>query len=247
MPGVRHRMLASPDGAKSVPVYPHLFLSRSAGATFVAMARAPRVIVPDGIYHVTARGSNQGAIFIFDRDRLDFLDLLSRVVEDYELVCHAYCLMTNHYHLVLETRDARLSNAMKALNGTYARRFDVRHSRTAHVFRNRFRSEFIDSDEYLLTACRYVVLNPVRARLCGQPGEWPWSSYRSLAGIEPARRFLSEGLVLSLFGDPSDRARAKYRAFVADGIDSSSCLTPAWDVASRSASALDEVESLSWR
>ncbi len=156
---------------------------------------------------------------MFDRDRYDILDLLARVVRDYQLVCHTYCLMTNHYHLVLGTPDARLSAAMKVLNGEYARRFDVRHRRTAHVFRNRFGSELIDNDEYLLSACRYVVLNPVRAGLCGHPAEWPWSSYRALAGLEPAPAFLAEQFVLSLFDDTSERARAAYRRFIADGLD----------------------------
>jgi REP element-mobilizing transposase RayT len=196
---------------------------------------------------VTARGSNQGAVFVFDRDRQDFLDLLSHVVGRYELACHSYCLMTNHYHLVLGTPTSQLSTAMKVLNGTYAARFDRRHGRTAHVFRNRFHSELIDSDEYLLTACRYVVLNPVRARLCGHPGEWPWSSYRAHAGVEPAPSFLAESTVLPFFGDTSERAMAGYREFVDDGIENARCLTPGVASASANAYKLDEVESPSWR
>ena len=134
--------------------------------------------------------------------------------------------MTNHYHLVVGTPDGRLSRAMKALNGTYARQFDVRHSRTAHVFQNRFRSELVDTDEYLLTVSRYVALNPVRAGLCGHPAEWPWSSYRALAGIDAAPDFLSETFILSLFGDVTETARAGYRRFVNDELDSNRCLTP---------------------
>ena len=190
------------------------------------MARPPRSIVPNGIYHVTSRGSNKGAIFTFDRDRHAILELLSRTVRDYDLVCHSYCLMTNHYHLVLETPDARLSRAMKVLNGTYAMQFDMRYGRTAHVFQNRFRSELVDSDEYLLTVCRYVALNPVRAGLCRHPAEWPWSSYRALAGFDAAPEFLSESFILSLFGDTIETARAGFRRFVDDELDNDRCLTP---------------------
>ena len=213
------------------------------------MPRGPRVIIPDGIYHLTARGSNRGAIFVFDQDRYDILERIARVVDEYELVCHTYCLMTNHYHLVVGTPDARLSKAMKALNGGYARRFDARHGRSAHVFRNRFRSELIDSDEYLLTACRYVVLNPVRAGLCGHPAEWPWSSYRALAGLEPAPIFLSEGSVLSYFGNAPDRARARYREFVDDGLDTAWCLTQVGTAPTSSifAGRRDAVEFPAWR
>jgi REP element-mobilizing transposase RayT len=157
---------------------------------------------------------------MFDRDRHDILDLLARVVRDYELVCLSYCLMTNHYHLVVGTPHARLSMAMKVLNGEYAKRFDVRHRRTAHVFQNRFGSELIDNDEYLLSACRYTVLNPVRAGLCGHPADWPWSSYQALAGLVPAPAFLAEEPVLSLFGGTSEQARAGYQRFIADALTS---------------------------
>lgn len=168
-----------------------------------------------GTYHVYSRGSNQQSIFAFDSDRIDFLGCLDRVVRRYELRCLAYCLMSNHFHLVVETPDARLSQAMKALNGRYSLRFNRRHSRDAHLFKNRFGAVLQTSEPQLLWTLCYAVRNPVEKGLCAIPEEWPWSSYRASAGLVDAPAFLAIDRLLSYFGDTSDRARARYRELVA--------------------------------
>jgi REP element-mobilizing transposase RayT len=179
------------------------------------MPRAPRSFAPGAAYHVFSRGSNRQAVFAFDSDRVDFLMCLDRVVRNYELKCLAYCLLTNHYHLVLEASAEPFSAAMKALNGRYALRFNRRHDRDAHLFKNRFGAVQQDSESQLLWALRYTVRNPVKSGLCAQPDEWPWSSYRACAGLEPAPALLALTDVLSYFGGESPEAMARYRELIA--------------------------------
>lgn len=161
-----------------------------------------------------SRGSNRQAIFTFDEDRIDFLGCLDRVVARSEISCLAYCLMMNHYHLVVETHDGQLSRAMQALNGGYALRFNRRYDRDAHLFKNRFGAVQQKTDSQLIWTLRYTVMNPVRHGLCGRPEEWRWSSYRASVGLERAPRFLDLGRLLSFFGDVSERSTAQYRACV---------------------------------
>ncbi len=170
-----------------------------------------------GVYHVWARGSNRQLIFLADADRLDFLTCLDDALARRGARCLAYVFMTNHYHLVLETADGALSALMKALNGRYALRFNRRHGRDAHLFRNRFGARLQETTEQLAWTLRYVVRNPVDSGLCGAPEEWEWSSYRATAGLEPAPRFLARERVLSYFADEPHRAMALYRAYV-DGL-----------------------------
>jgi putative transposase len=178
------------------------------------MARAPRTFVPGSIYHLYARGSNRQAIFAFDGDRVDFLGCLDRVVARGGLRCLAYCLMTNHYHLVVQTENGELSRAMKALNGRYALRFNRRYERDAHLFKNRFGAVRQGSDSQLLWTLRYTAMNPVEKGLCGSPEEWHWSSYRASIGLDQPPRFLDVERLLSYFGDVSESAVAAYRACV---------------------------------
>lgn len=178
------------------------------------MGRAPRQFAPGETYHIWSRGSNRQAIFTFDSDRVEFLVCLDRVVSRSNMRCLAYCLMSNHYHLVVETLDGELSRAMKALNGSYALRFNRRHGRDAHLFRNRFSAARQTTEAQLLWALRYAVRNPVEVGLCGNPEEWRWSSYRASAGIDRVPRFLDVQRLLSYFGDVPNRAREVYRAFV---------------------------------
>jgi putative transposase len=178
------------------------------------MPRARREFTAGGTYHVFSRGSNRQAIFRLDSDRIDFLACLARVVSRHELQCLAYCLMPNHFHLVLETPDGRLSEAMKALNGRYALRYNRRHGCDAHLFRNRFGAVNQESDSQLLWTLRYVVRNPVLAGLCARPDEWPWSSYSASAGKAKPPPFFGLTRLLSYFGEMPEVAMARYRALV---------------------------------
>ncbi len=180
------------------------------------MPRAQRQFVAGGLYHVFARGSNRQAIFTLDSDRVDFLVCLSRVVARTDTRCLAYCLMSNHYHLVVASEDGGLSRAIKALNGRYALRFNTRYAREAHLFKNRFGAIPQKTSAQLLWTLRYVVTNPVANGMCASPKEWLWSSYRASVGLDRAPRFLDVKRLLSYFGDVPERARDRYREFVAN-------------------------------
>ena len=146
------------------------------------MARQLRLEYEGALYHVTARGNGRQAIYLDDTDRRRFLDLLGQEIEQQQWRCYAYCLMDNHYHLLLETPEGNLSRGMRRLNGTYTQAFNRRHERVGHVLQGRFTSILVDKDAYLLELCRYIVLNPVRAKLVRTVHAWPWSSYRATAG-----------------------------------------------------------------
>ncbi len=166
---------------------------------------------------MTTRGNSSRLVFIDDRDREIFLLQFARIVRELEWRCHTFCLMGNHYHLLLETPRPNLAVGMCRLNGVYANRFNRRHGRAGHLFERRYHPVLIKSDSQLLECCRYVVLNPVRAGLCEGPEEWKWSSYRSIAGLAPAFPFLEIDWLLSQFGPDPITARDAYVAFVAAG------------------------------
>ena len=139
------------------------------------MARLPRSELPDGAYHITSRGVDGAPIVADDLDRLFFVALVRGTVSAFEWACHAWCLMTNHFHLVVEAPRVRVSAGMKRINGLHAQRFNHRHARRGHLFQDRFASWVIDDDEYLHAVCEYVLANPVRAGLVGRVDEWPWA------------------------------------------------------------------------
>ncbi len=184
------------------------------------MARPLRLQVPGGTYHVVARGNARQDIFLDDGDRRRFLATLRMIVERLNLLVHAYCLMRNHYHLLLETPDGNLSLALRQLNGVYAQGFNRRHERVGHLFQGRFGSSLVERDTYLLEASRYIVLNPVRAEIVACPSDWEWSSYRAHAGCATPPPFLSVDWILMQF-HAADRRSAQdaYRKFVRDGIE----------------------------
>ena len=182
------------------------------------MARPLRIEFPGAVYHVTSRGNERKAIFRDDRDRILFLDTLKEVSFRYNWLCHAYCLMGNHYHLIIDTPDGNLSIGMRQLNGIYTQKFNKRHGRVGHLFQGRFKGILIQKDSHLLEVCRYVVLNPVRAAKVQRPGEWIWSSYGATVGRKKAPPCLVTNWVLSQFGSKRKLAQARYRRFVKDGI-----------------------------
>lgn len=141
------------------------------------MPRRPRRDLPaEGIYHVTARGVAGLPIFLADLDRIDFLGLLRSVTQTLRWKCHAFCLLSTHYHLIVETPLICLSGGMRKLNGTYAQRFNRRHDRRGHLFESRFASWVVHDEDHLEAACSYILANPVAAGLCEAVGDWPWAA-----------------------------------------------------------------------
>jgi REP element-mobilizing transposase RayT len=185
------------------------------------MARPLRLEFAGAIYHLTSRGDGREAIFLDDQDREGFLSVLAAVVGRYHWRLHAYCLMGNHYHLLVETPEPNLSRGMRHLNGVYTQRFNRRHHRVGHVFQGRFKAIVVERDAYLLELVRYIVLNPVRARMHRKVHVYPWSSYRATAGLAPAPEWLTVGWLLGQFGASRARARRRYTSFVEAGIGTS--------------------------
>jgi len=167
---------------------------------------------------VTSRGNARGNIFLEDTDRQVFLEVLETVVGKYNWLCHAYCLMDNHYHILVETPDPNLSLGMRQLNGVYTQSFNRLHNRVGHVFQGRYKSILVEKNEHLLELCRYIVLNPVRAGLVSEPGKKDWSSYHATAYSVKAPDFLSVDWILGQFARTRNKARRAYRAFVTDGL-----------------------------
>lgn len=182
------------------------------------MARPLRVEYPGALYHVIARGNVKQNIFLEDRDRRKFLKWLEGTCANHNLICHAYCLMDNHYHLLVETNDANLSVAMRDLNGNYSQWFNVVHDRVGHVLQGRYKAFVIEKDLYLLEVARYIVLNPVRAGLIEHPKNWKWSSYRVTSGSIRTPRWLHVDWLLTQFSTDRRGAQQEYRQFVDEGI-----------------------------
>jgi putative transposase len=180
------------------------------------MPRPPRPRIENGLYHVTTRGNRRERIFLTRTDGLAFLAILGRVTKRYDWICHHYCLMPNHYHLLIETPRANVDKAMHGLNSGYARWFNAEHDKTGHLFERRYYSVVVESDSHLLELVRYIALNPVRARLCERAEAWRWSSYPALLGLSADDSFLTTSWILGLFGEDLSRARAGVRAFVED-------------------------------
>lgn len=181
------------------------------------MARPLRIEFPGAIYHVTSRGNARRKIFQDDSDRETFLSTLAWVVERFGWICHAYCLMDNHFHLMIETPEPNLSRGMRQLNGVYTQGFNRRHRKVGHLFQGRFKAILVERDSYLQELARYVVLNPVRAKMVKSPKDYAWSSYRPTLGLDPVPKGLTIGWLLSQFSRTLPTARRRYAAFVQAG------------------------------
>ncbi len=186
------------------------------------MSRPLRIEFSGALYHVTSRGDRREAIYEDDSDRKQFLEVLGEVVQTHHWICHAYCLMSNHYHLVIETPDGNLSKGMRQLNGVYTQASNRRHGRVGHLFQGRYKAILVDGDSYLLELTRYVVLNPVRAGMVARPEKWSWSSYRAMCGQAVAPDWLATDGLLSLFADKRYVAIRRYIKFVSEGMDEKS-------------------------
>ncbi len=199
------------------------------------MARPLRIEFPGAVYHVTTRGDRREPIFVDDEDRRALLRVIAQALARFDGELLAYCLMGNHYHFVLHTRQANLSLLMRHVNGVYTQIFNRRHDKAGHLFQGRFKAILVDREAYLLEVCRYVELNPVRAKLVSKVGAWPWSSYRAHMGdADPPAWLDCAGLHGYLLRRPArsaaDRSRAArlYADLVASARDQ-----PLWDTALR--------------
>src|SRR5450830_131214 len=187
------------------------------------MSRPPRISFPGALYHITSRGNRRTNIFADDKDHLVWLDTLATIVERFNVIVHAFCLMPNHYHLLIETPDANISQAMHYLNGSYARRYNKRHELAGHLTQGRYYPVLIENDAQLLEVARYISLNPVRAKLVLSPDAWRWSSHRSYCGHEAKPAWLTCSTILGHLGSSTKSPADAYADFVAAGME---CANP---------------------
>jgi putative transposase len=183
------------------------------------MARPLRITFPGALYHVTARGNERKAIYRDDTDRSRFLVRLAAVSARQRLRIHAYALMRNHYHLLVETREGNLARAMAQLNGAYTQEFNRRHRRSGHLLQGRYKAILVDKDSYLLEVSRYIHLNPVRVGEVRSAAEYRWSSAAAYVGQVRAPEFLTVEEVLGGFGRRRAVARRRYAGFLAEGAE----------------------------
>jgi REP element-mobilizing transposase RayT len=185
------------------------------------MTRPLRIEYSGAVYHITARGNARQNIFLDDSDRSLFLEVIRNTVTRYNWLCHGFCLMDNHYHLLLETPDPNLSLGMRHLNGVYTQHFNRKHLRVEHVFQGRFKSVLVDKEAHLLELCRYIVLNPVEAKMVFHPSQYSWTSFNFTAKSIKKPSFLSVDWVVGQFSRKRRDTRRLYREFVVGKIDGS--------------------------
>jgi len=190
------------------------------------MARSLRIQYPGAVYHITSQGNAGEKVFRRTDDREAFLQVLQRVIERQGWICHTYCLMDYHYHIIVETPQPNLSRGMQLLNGIYTQKFNRTHDRSGHLLEGRFKAVLVEKGPHLLELARHVVLNPVRAGVTRSAREWRWSSYRATAGLAPVPEFLATSWIHSQLGKTEPEARTAYRTFVSKGreADAWNCL-----------------------
>jgi putative transposase len=164
--------------------------------------------VPGGFHHVTARGNRRNTLFHDERDYLRLLRHLATAVERFGWLCHAFCLLPNHYHLLVETPAPNLGRGMLVVNGSYARYVNWRYKLDGHAFQGPYHDEHVEHDGHLLTTCRYIARNPVEAGLCARPEDWRWSSYRATVGLDSCPPYLRVDTVRNAFGSEQDFAES---------------------------------------
>jgi len=187
------------------------------------MTRPLRIEFNGALYHITSRGNARQAIFLNEEDFTNFLGILNSVVKRYNFLLHAYCLMNNHYHLLVETPEGNLSKGMRQLNGLYAQRFNQKHQRVGHLLQGRYKAILVDKENYLLELSRYIVLNPVRAGIVKDPKDYRWSSYQGTSGYQKIPGLFSDW-ILSHFAKEKRKASRQYQTFVLSGIKETSPL-----------------------
>ena len=178
------------------------------------MARQLRIEYPDAYYHVTARGNERKEIFKSEKDREKFLSYLESAVNRYGAVIHVWCLMSNHYHLLVETPSGNLSQIMQHINGAYTNYFNTKRKRSGHLFQGRYKGILVEADEYALELSRYIHLNPVRIGVVNEPGDYRWSSFQEYTGKRKMADWLSTEFILGYFDKSQPAAQKKYQQFV---------------------------------
>lgn len=182
------------------------------------MSRPLRIQYADAFYHITSRGNEQKPIFKADKDRERFLSYLESAHERYGAIIHAYCLMDNHYHLLLETPWANLSEILHHINGAYTVYFNIRRQRSGHLFQGRYRAILVEKDVYCQELSRYIHLNPFRAGMVKNLRDYPWSSYRDYIGMSKTP-WVETGNILGYFDSMKHRAQRKYLRYVEEAIE----------------------------
>jgi len=178
------------------------------------MSRPLRIEYPGAYYHITSRGNEKKDIFNSQRDREKFLEYLESATLRYGAVIHAYCLMSNHYHLLMETPNGNLSPIMQHINGAYTTYFNIKNNRAGHLFQGRFKAFLVEADSYLLELSRYIHLNPVRAKIVDRPEQYAWSSHRCYTGLSNPPEWLNTDFILAaIAGETADKHK-EYRLFV---------------------------------
>jgi len=180
------------------------------------MSRPLRITYPGAFYHVTSRGNERKDIFKSKRDRERFLEYLESATQRYNAVIHVYCMMDNHYHLLLETPSGNLPQIMRHLNGAYTTYFNVKRKRSGHLFQGRYKAILVDIDEYAKELSRYIHLNPVRAKMVAIPEAYTWSSYQFYIGKQKSPEWLYIDFILSYFGKKVSIAQNNYQQFVTE-------------------------------
>lgn len=183
------------------------------------MGRPLRIEYPGAYYHVTSRGNERKDVFKSQKDREQFLSYLESAVNRYDAVIHAYCLMSNHYHFILETPSGNLSKIMQHINGAYTNYFNIKRKRSGHLFQGRFKAIIVEADEYAQELSRYIHLNPVRASIVNRPEEYRWSSYLDYTGERKRPDWLETSFTLKYFGN-GEECHSNYRLFVEELIGS---------------------------
>jgi REP element-mobilizing transposase RayT len=178
------------------------------------MSRPLRIEYAGAFYHVTSRGNERKEVYRSQRDREKFISYLESATERYRAVIHAYCLMNNHYHLLLETPSGNLSQIMHHINSAYTTYFNAKHARSGHLFQGRYKAIVVDADEYAIEVSRYIHLNPVRNGLTKYPEGYEWSSCKYYLFKREVPKWLKRSFILSYFGRGSRIAMKKYRNFV---------------------------------
>ena len=182
------------------------------------MTRPLRIEFEGAFYHIISRGNEKSNIYRDIKDRKNFLDILRVLVKRFQWKVHTYCLMDNHYHLLVETPLPNLSEGMRQLNGIYTQRFNRRWNRVGHLFQGRFKSYIIDKESYFLELCRYIVLNPLQGGNVKNIEDWEWSSYQTLTGLNSKKDIVFTDTIWSYFSKQVNKAQKQYRDFVYAGI-----------------------------